>query len=209
MIFPLGYIPKQDMRNGGRHPFMPSGLANCTLSEVTEFAPDSDPIRQIERASISLFIQEHAGAFASMNVLDYGCGTAETCVKPQPYRGIVEKAGGKYTGYDKAEHGDFDDFEHGEFDAVICTQVIQCADDPLALLTEMGDLLREDGVLLLTYPTAWPDLPGENYRFTKTGMTKTVTAAGFKIGKHISRAMLYLDNGFALSLGGAVMAVRK
>lgn len=103
-------------------------------------------LRERERESIAAFVQQAADdGYLSGRVLDYGCGR-------QPYRGIVESAGGEYFGFDlpgfpanvsgervvpagydlaiEENHGHMTALhewtrKQGELDCVLCTQVIQ------------------------------------------------------------------------------------
>jgi hypothetical protein len=116
----------------------------------------ANSLRGIEHASIRAFVQKAADlGYLSGRVLDYGCGK-------QPYRDIVEAAGGTYFGFDlpwlpanvsdeivepgldmsTALRDGYDTafyswaIEHGYFDAVLCTQVIQYV--PLTIETRAG-----------------------------------------------------------------------
>lgn len=159
-------------------------------------------LRELERDSIRAFVQSAADdGYLSGRVLDYGCGK-------QPYRDIVKAAGGEYLPFDRVafpascaeqDWGD-DDAEIGTLDAILCTQVIQYIEDPFALLRRMpslfGGLKHVDlggGCLVLTYPTNWPEVePEDLHRFTKAGMERLLTDAGFAIIRHEPRAFARL-----------------
>jgi len=151
-------------------------------------------LRDYERESIRAFVQRAAdGGYLSGRVLDYGCGR-------QPYRGIVEAAGGEYEGFDRAhfagalaEVGDVGDILINGYDAVLCTQVVQYLDFPTDEISRMRNmLLKAQGHLVLTYPTHWPEREHDDYhRFTKAGMTRRLEAAGFTIIRHERRGTLY------------------
>jgi len=168
-------------------------------------------LRTLERDSIRSFVQSAADdGYLSGRVLDYGCGK-------QPYRDIVEVAGGEYQGYDRADFpasvtdddiglGDpwWDDPEEWGFGALLCTQVLQYVPDESEMLEEFRYYLREQhGALVLTYPTHWPEVePGDLQRFTKAGMERLLTEAGFAIIRHQRRAEIRcLGETFALGYG--------
>lgn len=179
-------------------------------------------LRELESASIRAFVQSAADeGYLSGRVLDYGCGR-------QPYRDIVEAAGGEYLPFDRVDFpascaeqdwGD-DDAEIGPLDAILCTQVIQYIEDPFALLQRMPSLLGGlrhvdlgGGCLVMTYPTNWPEVEREDlHRFTKAGMERLLTEAGFTIVRHERRAwalMVASDVGDAnerIALGYGVIA---
>lgn len=91
---------------------------------------------------------------------------------------------------------------NGYFDAVLCTQVIQYVPlvreshgnytDTLAdWLMDMRVLMDDEKqeTLVMTYPTNWPEVePEDLHRFTKAGMERLLTEAGFEIVRHEARA---------------------
>lgn len=130
----------------------------------------------LERRSIRGFLTANAQHLTG-DVLDFGCGK-------QPYRDIVEQAGGNYVGFDRREfpanvsQADIPDEETFEFrgesyDATICTQVIQYV-DPREIedwLVSLYWSLRLGGVLLMTGPTSWPLVEHEDLaRYTPAGI---------------------------------------
>ena len=156
-------------------------------------------LRDYERESIRAFVQKAADAgYLSGRVLDYGCGR-------QPYRDIVEAAGGDYQAFDAPEHpGNVGGERYTPnmphvFDAVLCTQVLQYVPQPFQALRHMRSNMVElnvpkpyDRHLVLTYPTNWPEVePEDLHRFTKAGMERLLTEAGFAILLHERRGTLY------------------
>jgi SAM-dependent methyltransferase len=150
-------------------------------------------LRTIEADSIRAFVQSAADeGYLSGRVLDFGCGKA-------PYRRLIEAASGEWFGYDHPalpgfagdeSLGDWDPAE--DFDAVLCTQVVQYSPDPPALMRELHWYVQaKPGVLVLSYPTTWPEVePEDLWRFTKAGMERLLTEAGFEIVKHEQRAVI-------------------
>jgi SAM-dependent methyltransferase len=167
-------------------------------------------LREKEAESIRAFVQLAADdGFLSGRVLDYGCGK-------QPYRDIVEAAGGHYEGYDEADFpGNVSEEDIGgdlfwdanAWDAILCTQVVQYVPDPLEdLLKVIYGRLFSGGVLVLTYPTNWPEVePVDLHRFTKLGMTRLVEEAGFEIIRHDWRHGFYYA-GLPFTVGYGVIA---
>lgn len=162
-------------------------------------------LRELERNSIRAFVQSAADeGYLSGRVLDYGCGK-------QPYRDIVEAAGGVYTGVDRVgwpanvsgeDLGPSLGPKH-IFNAVLCTQVVQYVEEPEEFFWPFRDHLTRPGHLVLTYPTNWPEVePEDLHRLTKAGMERLLTEAGFTIVRHERRAMVRaVHTGSALAKG--------
>lgn len=141
-------------------------------------------LRELERASIRRFLEDHRGLFSGARVLDYGCGA-------QPYRQLIVEAGGLYRWWDVEElpghvagERDPDEFvpkpRGQEFEVVVCTQVIQFVPDIRALFEDFIRMLVPGGTLLLTGPTNWPIVEKEDiWRFTRNGIVGILGAAGF------------------------------
>lgn len=167
---------------------------------------DGATIRQLERASIRAFVEGCTEHLAG-RVLDFGCGL-------QPYRQIVEQAGGDYHPFDRARFpANVSADDVGDvllltyrYDAVLCTQVAQYWASPAAELRALHGLLRPGGALILTYPTAWDVIePADLWRFTRAGMDHLLRFAGFKVERHQERAAVELP-GFRFPLGHGVIA---
>ena len=181
-------------------------------------------LREVEAESIRRFVESCAEHFTG-RVLDYGCGQ-------QPYRDIVEQAGGDYYGFDRlafggnvsgADIGSYDHFGHHRFaDAILCTQVLQYVppEDIISrdergafglLDTFAGKLgsysaRPRGGALVLTYPTHWPEVEeADLHRFTKAGMTRLLVDAGFVIDRHERRAE-FVAMGETFAVGYGVVA---
>jgi SAM-dependent methyltransferase len=123
-------------------------------------------------------------------VLDVGCGL-------RPYEKYF--AQGVYTGIDVPQSGRMDDgkkpdyefdgvnipFADCHFDSVLCTEVLEHAVDPDALLKEICRVLKPEGTLFLTVPFMWGlhELPYDFRRFTSEGIRVAVEKAGLKLLK--------------------------
>jgi SAM-dependent methyltransferase len=160
----------------------------------------SDEMRELERASIREFVEANAILMSGRLVLDLGCGL-------QPYRDVVERAGGKYVGFDRpyfsgsvvSDPVGMSPTTASSWDIVLCTQVIQYVKQPGEWLLEIRDSLSADGCLLMTGPTNWPVVEQEDLRrYTPAGITYELEQAGFSEVKVSPRAS---RNGFLLGWG--------
>jgi SAM-dependent methyltransferase len=170
---------------------------------------NGDAIRAIEHESIRRFVRQQAGLYAGSRVLDYGCGR-------QPYREIIETAGGEYVPWDRAGFGSsvtHEDIgpEHiaaERFDVILCTQVIQYMPAPDIDLVMFSTMLRKDGHLVLTGPTNWPEVePTDRHRFTLPGARELVEFSGFEIEVSGTRAVIEVP-GWNVSLGWGIVGRR-
>lgn len=164
-----------------------AGLQGASWEEVAHFYPSGDPIRQIERASIRAFMEQHREHLRG-RVLDFGAGK-------QPYRDLAQ---GEYVPFEQG-----DESPEGPFDAIMCNQVVQYLPGLWGYLKAFLDDLRPGGRLLMTYPTNWPEVEASDYgRFTKAGMALLLESVGFTIEAHQMRAQVVLGhNSFALGYG--------
>lgn len=140
-------------------------------------------------------IAEAVAAFAhamspGARVVDVGCGL-------QPYRpyfsgmqciGIDVRASGR-TEHQKTADVYFDGtripIETASIDGVLCTQVLEHAVDPDALVAEIFRVLRPGGRLCITVPFMWGlhELPYDFRRFTPFGLERLVSGSGFVIDR--------------------------
>ena len=159
-------------------------------------------LREVEAKSIRDFVQQAASeGYISGVVLDFGCGK-------QPYRDIVESikpfGGPIYQAFDQAafpanvsgeDIGKGDPLIMQGWGTILCTQVVQYVplypdEDGLeSLLIRFRQALEDQhGHLVMTYPTNWPEVePEDLHRFTKAGMERLLTEAGFTIVMHQRR----------------------
>jgi hypothetical protein len=186
---------------------------------VTIVGPDgtawpAGSLRAVEHQSIRAFVQAAADeGYLSGRVLDYGCGQ-------MPYREIVLAAGGDHFVFDSHEFpgsvvaegfvGDGYKWRSKTFNAILCTQVVQYVPDVQELIAEgfFNVLAGENGVLVMTYPTNWPEVePEDLHRFTKTGMARLLTEASFSIVRHERRGVAAVSlSGDEFALGYGVIA---
>jgi SAM-dependent methyltransferase len=147
-----------------------------------------------ERESIRSFMERHR-EYLRGRVLDYGAGK-------QPYRDLVD---GEYVPFEKGDRTPL-----GFFNAVMCNQVIQYVPNPCSALRDIGMMLAAGGKLLITYPTNWDEVEGNDlWRFTSAGMESLLTRAGFNILIHERRAVVTnQEDGFKFPLGYGCVAER-
>lgn len=147
---------------------------------------------------------EQSSKYLKGEVLDFGSGS-------EPYKDIVV---GNYTPYDTYEHRIYPTHSFkrlvtlpvGPFDTVICNQVLQYIDDPIAKLKQLYDVLKPGGHLVMTYPVSWDEVESTDlWRFTKAGMERMLFKAGLVVIQHDRRAEINLD-GFKFPLGYGVVA---
>lgn len=144
-------------------------------------------IRELERESIERFFRTQTDKLRGQ-VMDIGCGK-------QPYRHIVEQAGGTYHGFDRPSFpGSVVDQEIGEWwdamhvvDTVMMTQVWQYIpmDSLQHLLFTLGSgewSLKRGGWFLVTGPTNWPLVETVDlHRFTTAGVARLLREARFEV----------------------------
>lgn len=175
---PMRYWPKEDC------------LVNGDWADIEAYCP-GDRIRQMELASIRAFMEQNRGLLKG-RVLDFGAGR-------QPYRDLVD---GEYVPVDKGQGYE------GTFDAIMCNQVLQYVANPKLVLLTFAAALRPGGRLVMTYPTSWDEVEGDDWwRFTKAGMEVYLRVAGFTINVHQRRAEVGIAN-FTFPLGYGVVCTR-
>jgi SAM-dependent methyltransferase len=148
--------------------------------------PDTDPRHPLYliRRYLREALERHRGVFRG-RVLDIGCGR-------QPYRGLVEAAGGAYVGLDLPRPGTVADlygsaldlpFPAGSFEAVLCTEVLEHLPVPQRCLTEVARVLTAGGHLVMTTPWLWGphEVPHDYFRYTEHGLRHLAESAGLKV----------------------------
>lgn len=160
-------------------------------------------IRDLERSSIRAFVDDHKHYLVG-RVLDYGCGIPGKCIKPQPYRSIVEA---QILHYGKGEYVPYDigyTLPDGRYDTVLMTQVLQYSQDPRLLLAGLRDIADH---LVMTYPTHWEEIEQDDrWRFTKRGIELMLTEAGWVVDEHKERWSVTVGSDIRLAGGYGVIA---
>jgi SAM-dependent methyltransferase len=132
------------------------------------------------------FISEHRGVLTG-RVLDVGCGQ-------MPFR-LLLTPGTQYTGIDVPQASSFGmqaspdilhfdgttiPFPDDHFDALLCTEVLEHAEQPDTLIAEMHRVLKPGGSLVLTVPFAARvhHVPYDFHRFTRFQLARMFAAFG-------------------------------
>ncbi len=160
----------------------------------------NDVVRQMVRSSIRRFVAEQR-EFLLGRVLDYGCGRLGTCAIPSPYRSMLMPE--DYVGWDL---GDAPLVASPAFEAILCTQVLQHADDPQELLREFYQWLAPGGALVLTAPGMWEEIEAEKWRFTVHGLWALAHRAGFEVHCKRSLCSVSLDGSLRVSVVNGIVA---
>jgi SAM-dependent methyltransferase len=137
------------------------------------------------RSSVEAFARSLS---AGSTVLDVGCGRRpyESFFTHCRYLGVDVEVSGRSEG-DKQAHVFFDGrnlpFEERRFDAVVCTEVLEHAVEPLRLTEEMRRVLKPNGRLLVTVPFMWGEheAPFDFRRFSTFGARRLLEEAGLRI----------------------------
>lgn len=128
--------------------------------------------------------------YAKGKILDIGCGE-------KPFYPFVKDKVDEYIGVDhpdtphsKAYIDVFAPahdlpFQDNYFDVVLLTQVIEHLETPLAVLKEIYRVLKEDGILIISWPFLYPihEAPRDFFRYTSYGMEYLSQKSGFLIKK--------------------------
>jgi SAM-dependent methyltransferase len=137
------------------------------------------------REAVEKVISQYFESEECLCLVDYGCGN-------MPYRQLFAPVVGRYVGCDMPGNPDVDvvlsedghaPMETGTVDAVLSTQVLEHVTDPAAYLSECHRMLRPEGLLVLSTHGVWkyhPD-PCDYWRWTSSGLKRTVNLAGFEI----------------------------
>ena len=137
-------------------------------------------VLDLQLLTCTRFLAPHLAALSGL-VLDVGCGE-------MPFRGLLP-AGVRYTGLDVLAADDFGMRRHPEIlafdgqhipfpdasvDHILCTEVLEHAEDPVALIADMHRVLRPGGTLLVTVPFAARVhyAPHDYHRFTRYGLVR-------------------------------------
>jgi SAM-dependent methyltransferase len=142
--------------------------------------------RDLQLLTCTRFLSPH---LAGMNgaVLEVGCSE-------MPFRGLLP-AGTKYTGLDVPQadgfgmrrHPEIEDFDglhipfaDASFDHILCTEVLEHAEDPVVLVAEMHRVSRRGGTLLATVPFSARvhHAPYDYHRFTRFGLARMFAGLG-------------------------------
>ena len=143
----------------------------------------------ITRRQILLATKDFASTVSpKTNILDVGCGVKpyRKLFKTKNYVGIDVKGGGlkdEAKRVDKYFDGQNIPFPKGTFGVVIATEVLEHAQLPEKLISEMARVLKTGGKLFITMPFVWPEhgAPFDFQRFTSFQHKRILTNLGLKV----------------------------
>jgi SAM-dependent methyltransferase len=136
-----------------------------------------------------------AAPYAKGTLIDVGCGD-------KPYEPIFAPYVDRHLGFEyektysdslnaKKSKADFVSsgetlpFANEEFDTVLCTQVLEHAENPWLLFSELARVLRRGGALILTVPFSFRQHaePFDFYRFTNHALRSLCGANGLEVAE--------------------------
>jgi SAM-dependent methyltransferase len=120
-----------------------------------------------------------------LTVLDIGCGR-------KPYLPLLAPYASRYVGFDFAPGPEVDDvgvaealpYADGSFDVVLCTQMLEHAEDPALVVREIHRVLAPGGVVFASTHGVFlyhPDPPGSGrdyWRWTHAGLRRLFESSG-------------------------------
>ena len=130
-------------------------------------------------------VETYVKPLAAPVLIDYGCGD-------MPYRAFFTPYVKQYVGADLSENpvaeviltdkGRLPETV-GDADIVLSTQVLEHVDDPALYLDEAFRVLKPGGLLIISTHGYWMyhPTPGDYWRWTGSGLRKTLAKAGFTI----------------------------
>jgi SAM-dependent methyltransferase len=133
------------------------------------------------RAPLAAWLQEQAAAMPSYRVLDVGCGR-------KPYYPFFAERATEYVGVDIVENPAADllgpvealPVPDASFDLVLCTQVLEHADDPIQAVRELRRVTAPGGRVLASTHGTWVyhPSPQDLWRWTHTGLRRLFETNG-------------------------------
>jgi SAM-dependent methyltransferase len=135
-------------------------------------------------AQLAAEAARHCTGRSDLAVVDIGCGE-------KPYYPLFAGHAATYRGFDVEPGPVVDDvgvaeklpYEDGAFDVALCTQVLEHADDPSAVVGEIHRVLKPGGLALVSTHGAFvfhPTPPPERdfWRWTHAGLQRLFRASG-------------------------------
>jgi 2-polyprenyl-3-methyl-5-hydroxy-6-metoxy-1,4-benzoquinol methylase len=189
-----------------------SGTATFYESWWPGFAKEPDGEERIRMSFIVDALNDFA-ADKNLEILDLGCGRGWLAPFLSRYGTLTgidfAPAGIAFAQHNFSEHGTFLLADAGSpslglaetmrFDVVVCSEVIEHVPDQLALLMQIAQLLRVDGLCILTTPNGniWPEFEKTRSRETLQPLENWIRPsrlqfllreAGFAVLRHEGRA---------------------
>lgn len=160
----------------------------------------------IARRNLYRDIYKFSKTITRKKILDLGCGS-------KPYASLF--ADNDYLGIDVHDSGhknsskDNDIFFDGKtipfadnsFDVVICTQVLEHAQEPETLVREARRVLKSSGIFYVTCPFVWQEheVPYDFRRYTQFGLKRILENENFRIEKITSTNGIFSTAGQLVS----------
>ena len=141
--------------------------------------------------TLPLIQQQARGRF-----IDLGCGE-------MPYRQFIEKQVDAYDSFDVEARttgvtyiGDIQDMRavpSDTYDSAACLEVLEHVPDPFRAAREIYRILRPGGTLVLSVPhlSRLHEEPNDFYRYTRYGVRRLLTQAGFEVERVQQRGGLF------------------
>jgi len=149
--------------------------------------PNPSPWRAnyLNRRALAVQLRAHARerlhGRSRLRVLDIGCGN-------RPYEQILRPYAAEYVGLDRYKGPLVDvvanaeslPFPDADFDCVLCSQVLEHATDPAAVLSEASRVLRPDGIAFISTHGVvnYHPNPEDYWRWTHTGLARLIQTTG-------------------------------
>lgn len=123
------------------------------------------------------------------NVLDFGCGSKpyeSLFTEAQTYTGVDIEVSGHEHAHSKVDiyyNGKTLPLRNGQFDAVVSFEVFEHVFNLGDVLSEIGRVTKDSGLLLVSIPFAWPEheAPYDFARYTSFGITHLLSLYGFEV----------------------------
>jgi SAM-dependent methyltransferase len=138
----------------------------------------------IHRIKTTRDVVVHTTKYISGETLDFGAGSAK-------YRNIIKPFSTKYVTYDMCPGPYIDivgsvldvNLPNNSYDTVISTQVLEHVEKPWIMVKEIGRILKEGGICILSAPFIVPYHadPNDFFRYTKNGLISLFENEGFEV----------------------------
>lgn len=148
--------------------------------EPSPISPSYIPLRSLA-AQLRAELARRLDARSGLAVVDVGCGE-------RPYEELFDGHCAEYVGVDSRDGprvdvvagGEALPFEDDRFDCAICTQLLEHADDPTAVVAELRRVLRPGGLALVSTHGVirYHPNPDDYWRWTHTGLARLFEEAG-------------------------------
>lgn len=149
-------------------------------------------IFQPDRILLQEQIQKFSGYISGV-VLDVGAGESDRYGNYFKSRKYIRMDVVEREGVDIVGRADAIPLEDSSVDSVLCTQVFEHLDAPFESAVEIYRVLKKGGYLLVTAPqmNELHEEPHDYFRYTKFGLSRVFSQAGFTIVEQDQRGGFY------------------